>query len=132
MNYNSIIIKNFMKGTEHIMVFKTKNELGLISIKDTAIKTIAGHVASTCYGVVGLADRKTKQSIFSFTDNSYNSAIKVSYNGGLIIEIHIYVIYGMNIQTISNNILESLSYILSDSFGLKVNKVNVHVDGIKM
>ena len=32
-----------MKGTEHIMVFKTKNELGLISIKDTAIKTIAGH-----------------------------------------------------------------------------------------
>ena len=114
------------------MVFKTKNELGLISIKDTAIKTIAGHVASTCYGVVGLADRKTKQSIFSFTDNSYNSAIKVSYNGGLIIEIHIYVIYGMNIQTISNNILETLSYTLSDSFGLKVNKVNVHVDGIRM
>ena len=29
-------------------------------------------------------------------------------------------------------IFETLSYTLKDSFGLKVNKVNVHVDGIRM
>ena len=65
-------------------------------------------------------------------NDKIENAIKVSYNGGLVIDIHIYVSYGMNIQTISENILETLSYTLKDSFGLKVNKVNVHVDGIRM
>ena len=114
------------------MLFKTKSELGMICIRDTAIKTIASHVACSCYGVVGLSHRKTKQSFFNFNDDKIDNAIKVSYNNGLIIDLHIYVSYGMNIQTISNNILETLSYTLNDSFGLKVNKVNVHVDGIRM
>lgn len=114
------------------MLFKTKSELGMICIKDTAIKTIASHVACSCYGVVGLAHRKTKQSFFNFNDDKISDSIKVSYNNGLIIDLHIYVSYGMNIQTISNNILETLSYTLNDTFGIKVNKVNVHVDGIRM
>lgn len=114
------------------MLFKTKSELGMICIKDTAIKTIASHVASSCYGVIGLAHRRTKQSFFNFNDDKISDSIKVSYNNGLIIDLHIFVSYGMNIQTISNNILETLSYTLNDSFGLKVNKVNVHVDGIIM
>ena len=114
------------------MLFKTKSELGMICIKDTAIKTIASHVASSCYGVIGLAHRRKKQSFFNFNDDKISDSIKVSYNNGLIIDLHIFVSYGMNIQTISNNILETLSYTLNDSFGLKVNKVNVHVDGIIM
>ncbi len=113
------------------MLFKTKTELGFICIRDTAIKTIASRVAVSCYGVIGLADRKTKKGILT-EDEKTENAIKVSYSNGLIIDIHIYVTYGMNIQTISENILETLSYTLKDSFGLKVNKVNVHVDGIRM
>ncbi len=113
------------------MQFKTKTDLGFISIKDTAIKTIASRVAVSCYGVIGLADRKSGKGMLTENDKIEN-AIKVSYNSGLIVDIHIYVTYGMNIQTISENILETLSYTLKDSFGLKVNKVNVHVDGIRM
>lgn len=113
------------------MLFKTKSELGMICVRDKAIKTIASHVACSCYGVIGLAHRRTKKSFF-YDDNKMTEAIKVSYNNGLVIDIHIYVSYGMNIQTISNNILETLSYTLNDSFGLKVNKVNVFVDGIRM
>ena len=113
------------------MLFKTKSELGMICVRDKAIITIASHIACSCYGVIGLSHRRTKKSFFDTGDN-ISDAIKVSYNNGLIIDIHIYVSYGMNIQTISNNILETLSYTLNDSFGLKVNKVNVHVDGIRM
>ena len=113
------------------MLFKTKTDLGFISVRDTAIKTIASNAAVSCYGVVGLADRKTKKGLLSDNEKIEN-AIKVSYNNGLIVDIHIYVMYGMNIQTISENILETLSYTLKESFGLKVNKVNVHVDGIRM
>ena len=114
------------------MLFKTKGELGMICIKDDAIKTIASHVASSCYGVVGLTHRIKKQTFFNFNDDKISNSIKVTYNNGLVIEIHIYVTFGMNIQTISNNISETVSYTLNDTFGLKVNKVNVCVDGIRM
>lgn len=113
------------------MLFKTKGELGMICVRDRAIKTIASHVACSCYGVIGLANKGIKKSFLSATD-ALEDAIKVTYSNGLIINIHIYVSYGMNIQTISQNILETLTYTLNDSFGLKVNKVNVHVDGIRM
>lgn len=113
------------------MLFKTKGELGMICVRDRAIKTIASHISCSCYGVIGLAHKGLKKSFLGATDE-LEDAIKVSYNNGLIIDIHIYVSYGMNIQTISQNIQETLSYTLNDSFGLKVNKVNVHVDGIRM
>ena len=113
------------------MQFRTKTELGFVSVKDTAIKTIAGRVAVSCYGVTGLADRKTHRGPLKEDDN-IERAIKVSYNDGLIIDIHICVMYGMNIQNISETILDTLSFILKDSFGLKVNKVNVNVEGFRM
>ena len=43
------------------MLFKTKSESGMICIRDTAIKTITSQVAVSCYGVIGLAHRRTKQ-----------------------------------------------------------------------
>lgn len=113
------------------MILKTKNEYGLIAIKDTALKTIAAHVATSCYGVICLANRKTKQSIFTFKGKEKaTDAVRVIYQEGLVIDIHIFAMYGTNIQTISNNIIETLSYILDDQFGLKVNKINVFIDGL--
>ena len=113
------------------MLFKTKSELGMICIKDTAIKTIASHVACSCYGVVGLAHRKTKQSFFNFNDDKISDSIKVSYNNGLIIDLHIYVSYGMNINAIAQSIVHKVQYTVSETTGIKVDKVTVKVDGIK-
>ncbi len=114
-----------------VMILKSKNEYGLIAIKDTALKTIAAHIATSCYGVLSLSNRKTKQSMFTFKGKEKaTDAVRVVYQDGLVIDIHIYAMYGTNIQTISNNIIETLTYILDDQFGLKVNRINVYVDGL--
>lgn len=113
------------------MILKTKNDYGLIAIKDTALKTIAAYVATSCYGVICLANRKTKQSIFSFKGKEKaTDAVRVFYQDGLVVDIHIYAMYGTNIQTISNNIIETLGFVLNDQFGLKTSKINVYIDGL--
>ena len=41
------------------MVLRTGSELGEVSIANGVISEIAGAVASRCYGVVGMASRRT-------------------------------------------------------------------------
>ena len=48
----------------------------------------------------------------------------------LEIEIHIVVIYGMNLSAIAKSITEKVKYVVFEAIGVEVKKVTVKVDGI--
>ncbi len=51
-------------------------------------------------------------------------------NGELIIELHISVSYGVNINTIVESIVNKVRYTVEEATDLKVSKVNVYIDAL--
>jgi len=111
-----------------------ENHLGTIEISQAYFSYLVGLAASSCYGVAGMTKSGTKQGLRSmFSRRSFaDEGVRVqSENGKLIIDLHIAVIYGMNIAAIARSIVNKVRYTVEDATGLTVKKVNVYVDEMK-
>ena len=115
------------------MVLKTSGSRGEVFIANSVIAEIAGAVASKCYGVVGMATRSRKDGLVSLLKaDAMTKGIGVSVkDSGLIIDIHIIIEYVMNINSVCKSIVNRVRYTIEKSVGLKVNRVNVRVEGIR-
>lgn len=115
-------------------MIKQETPLGVVEISESALADIVGLLASSCYGVVGMASRNAKDGIVQllFKDN-YEKGIKVTDTPeGLVIDIHIIVLYEVNIPAITDSIVNKLRYKVEELTGFMVNTVNVYVDDMKI
>ena len=113
---------------------RIENYLGTVEISQTYFANIIGNAVSSCYGVAGMVRTGTKQGLRSiFTKRNFvDEGVRVrSENDKLIVDLHISVIYGMNIAAIAKSIVHKVRYVVEESTGLDVQKVNVFVDGMK-
>lgn len=115
-------------------MIRIDNPLGTIEISQEYFSYLVGNAATACYGVAGMVKSGTKQglrSVFyrrSFADDGIHVR---SENDKLVVDLHIAVIYGMNISAIAKSIVNKVRYTVEEATGLKVKKVNVFVDGMK-
>jgi len=111
-----------------------KNELGTIRISNDCLAKLAGHVATNCYGVVGMAVRSSKDGLAKLLKReTMSKGVKVkTTESTATIDIYIMVEYGVNIGTIAESIKTSVKYQIELLTGLLVNAVNVHVEGIRV
>ena len=108
--------------------------LGKVTISEAYLSKLIGHEVTSCFGVVGMVPRSGKQKIFNKFSKSeqVDTGIKVLGDAqNLEIEIHIVVIYGMNLSAIAKSITEKVKYVVFEAIGVEVKKVTVKVDGIK-
>lgn len=107
---------------------------GNITIDTDVISKICGIIATGCYGVVGMAYRSKTDSIASLLkkDNvSKGIGVKVVENK-CIIDIHIIIQYGVNINAICDSIIKNVKYHVSYMTDLEVEDVNVYVEGFRV
>ncbi|MBQ8203073.1 MAG: Asp23/Gls24 family envelope stress response protein [Clostridia bacterium] len=107
---------------------------GKITFSEAYLSKLIGHEVTSCFGVVGMAPSTGKQKILGiFSQNqTIDTGIKVIGNTDTVdVEIHIVVVYGMNINAIAASITEKVRYAVKENTGITVNKVIVKVDGIK-
>lgn len=118
-----------------ISVIKIENHLGVIEINDSYFSDLIGHTVTACFGVAGMANSGASQGLraFFFRRKSYlDQGVRVRSNGtDLLIDLHIFVTYGVNISAIVDSIVNKVRYTVEQATGLVVQKVNVFVDGIK-
>lgn len=129
----SIIRQNSKKGVCHSMI-RIENHLGTIEISQEYFAYLVGYAASSCYGVASMVKSGTKQGLRSvFSKRSFaDEGIRVrSENDKLIVDLHISVMYGMNISAIAKSIVNKVRYTVEEATGLDVKKVNVYVDDMK-
>ena len=108
---------------------------GNVSIDTEAIAAITGYVASMSYGVVGMAYRSKSDSVASLLKReNFTKGIKVSVgeDNKLTIDVHIIIEYGVNINAICDSIVHNVKYKLEHNTGLKVTKVNVLVESVRV
>lgn len=115
------------------MAILIDSEYGQVSIDNNVIASIAGAVATKSYGVVGMAARNRKDGIVNLLKpDSMTKGIKVTgEDGGIVIEMHIVVEYGVNIKAICDSIVHNVEYKIEKNVGLKVNNVKVIVESVR-
>ena len=111
---------------------KVNSDLGDIVINPEVITTYAGSVAVECFGIVGMAAVNMKDGLVKILKkDSLKHGIHVSINENRIsIDFHVIVAYGVNIGTIAQNLIDSVTYKLEETTGMKVEKIRVLVEGV--
>ena len=115
-------------------MIRIDNHLGSIEVSQEYFSYLIGHAVSSCYGVAGMVKSGTRQGLRSlFSKRTFaDEGIRVRSEGDkLVVDLHICVIYGMNIAEISKSIVNKVRYTVEEATGLAVKKVNVYIDGMK-
>ncbi len=117
------------------MALEINNELGHVSISDDVIASVAGSTAVSCYGIIGMASKnQVKDGITEILGKeNYSKGIIVKKDDGkLVIDLYIIVMYGTKISEIANNVQSSVKYQIEKTLGVKVDEVNIFIQGIKV
>jgi uncharacterized alkaline shock family protein YloU len=116
------------------MPAKTNTQYGMISIDDNVIATLAGISAMESYGIVGMASKNATDGLFELLKWDYLSrGIKVySKDETLTIDLHVILEYGVRISVVAENIIDRVKFNVEDLTGMKIDKINVHVQGIRV
>ncbi len=116
------------------MPAKNNTEYGYISIDDNVVATLAGVSAMESYGIVGMASKNAADGLFELLKWDHLSrGIKVlSKDGVLTIDLHVILEYGVRISVVAENIIERVKFNVENLTGMKVSKINVHVEGIRV
>ncbi len=117
------------------MPLQLVSENGKIDVADQVIAVIAGSAALDCYGLVGMASRKgLKDGIAELLGReNLSRGVEVRREGELLnLDLYVIVSYGTKISEVAHNIQVKVKYVLEEVVGLKVDLVNVYVQGVRV
>ncbi len=116
-------------------MIEKNTQLGNINFSHEVVAQTAGGAATECYGVVGMASQKMlKDGFYELLkkDNFSRGIITCDGLTGLIVDMYIFVGYGMKISEIVYEVQKRVKYVLEKSLDVRVEAVNVYVQGIKI
>ena len=109
--------------------------MGNISIDNEVIAQYAGAVAMECFGIVGMANVNVKDGLVSLLKlDTMTRGINVTLdqNNKLKLDFHGIVAYGVSIQAVSDNLIDSVKYKVEEFTGLEIEKINIYVEGVRV
>ena len=115
-------------------MIRIDNRYGTIEVSQEYFRHIIGEAVSSCYGVVGMVRKGTRKGLRAMLSKAaqIEDGVRVRNEGDrLVVDIHIEVVFGMNISAIAKSIVNKVRYTVEEATGLTVKKVNVFVDGIQ-
>ena len=110
---------------------KISKPLGSVILSSEYFANLVGNITTTCFGVIGMSNSSPIEGIRSllFGSNFPEKGVVVfERNSRLVIELHIRVVYGMNISEVTKSITHKVKYNVEEVTGLSVGSINVFVD----
>ena len=116
------------------MIARLEYDLGDLTITGQVFAYLVGYVATTCFGVVGMASiAKPGDIVKLLKKDSLDKGVNVKLvDGKLDIDLHIVVEYGVNIPAISKSIINRVKYYIESTTGFNINNINVFVDAVRI
>lgn len=108
--------------------------LGSIQISNEVIADYAGTVATECFGIIGMTTTNVKDGLAKLLKKervSHGIIVKTN-NNKLTLDFHIIVAYGVNILSVTDNLISSVKYKIEDFTGLEVERINVFIEGVRV
>ncbi len=113
---------------------RLESDLGEITISTDVIATYAGSVAVECFGIVGMAAVSMRDGLVRrLRRDSLKHGIHVRINDNKItLDFHVIAAYGVSIQTISDNLVNSVKYRVEHFTGMEIKQINIVVEGVRV
>jgi uncharacterized alkaline shock family protein YloU len=113
------------KGT----VLLRETEHGRVTITTGAIAAVAGRALEESFGVVDQAGRRGPMRLLT---RGKGRGVRVrETDGGLALELHVVVDYGINLAEVTSLVQSRVTYEVERHTGLDVKAVDVHVDSAR-
>lgn len=116
------------------MDFRFQTELGVVTVDDDVVTRIAGYAALDCYGIVGMASKRSTDGIVQLMGReNLGRGVRVRSNADKVdIDLFIIVEYGISISAVAASIIETVKYKVERLAGIPVGRVNVCVEDIRV
>ena len=114
-------------------MIRHNNENGSVNVSTGVYTDIAGNVASSCFGVKGMAARSVKDGVYHLLRKESMSKgvnVTVHEDDTISIDLHIMVDSGVNLTALGQAIIERVSYEVTNCTGTPVRAVNVYIDSM--
>ena len=117
------------------MKCQMENQYGTVLIDENVIATYAGSVAVECFGIVGMAAVNVKDGLVKLLKKehiTHGIEVVISGTNEITIDFHVIIAYGVGITTVCDNLTETVRYKVEQFTGMKINKINIHVEGVRV
>ena len=116
------------------MECKITNDVGSIYITDEVLLKLVGYAALECYGIVAMSSKRAKDGFVEWLGReNLSKGVQIrNVEDQLDVDLFIIVEYGISIAEVCKTIADTVRYKLESMAGVKVRKVNVSVEGIRV
>lgn len=107
---------------------------GNLHVANDVLLDIVGNAAMECYGVVGMTAPNAADGIAKILPASrLRRGVTIqSEETGLRVDLYVVIEYGTNLQTVSRNLIDQVTFALKDQAGVPVSAIEVHVQDVKI
>lgn len=109
------------------------DDLGKITIRDEVLADLAGLTCNRCYGIVGMASQSFHEGVAELLGrDSLRKGVRLKrHEDRVSFDLYVIVKAGLNIVEVAHNLIEQVRYVVESCTGLKVEDVQVHVQGVR-
>ena len=113
---------------------KFKTELGTVTVNEEILLKVAGYCALECYGIVGMASKRTTDGIVQLMGReNLGRGVRIrAADDSVDVDLFIIVEYGISISAVADTIIDTVKYKIEHLTGIKVGKVNVSIEDIRV
>ena len=109
------------------------DKLGRIKGSPAAIAALVTEAVKECYGVVGMSSRSRLDDLAGSLHRSARRGVDISEgDNGVIVDVYVVVEYGTRISEVAAGVMRRIHFSLTQSAGIPVQAVNVHVQGLRV
>ena len=116
------------------MECKIKSEIGTVYITEDVMLRVVGYAALECYGIVAMSSKRAKDGLVQWLGReNLTKGVQIKQVDDMLdVDLFIIVEYGISIAEVCKTIVETVRYKLESMTGVKVRRVNISVEGVRV
>ena len=107
---------------------------GKLHVANDVLADMVGHAALECYGVVGMVAPNPADGIAKILPPSrLRRGITINTtDAGVRVDLYVVIEYGTNINVVSKNLIDAVTFALKEQARVAIDAVEVHVQDVKV
>lgn len=107
---------------------------GKLHVANDVLADMVGHAAMECYGVVGMVAPNAADGIAKILPPSrLRRGITLDVtDAGVRVDLYVVIEYGTNINAVSQNLVDSVTFVLKEQARVPIDAIEVHVVDVKV
>ncbi len=112
----------------------TQSIPGNLHVANDVLADMVGNAALECYGVVGMTAPSVADGVAKILPASRlrRGIVVTATDAGVHVALYVVIEYGTNINTVSQNLVDQVSFVLREYARVPLDGVEVHVQGVKV